>query len=66
MFELQDPSGPPLHTGTRVEVRTRFSGDWARGFEVADTSSEGYLLRRTSDGSVLPRRFGSDDIRSAR
>ena len=66
MFERQEPNRPSFHAGTRVEVRTRFRGDWARGFEVADTSAEGYLLRRTSDGSVLPRRFLSDDIRSAR
>ena len=66
MFEREEPPRMSLNAGTPVEVRTRYRGDWARGFEVAETGADGYLLRRTSDGSVLPRRFDSGDIRSAR
>jgi hypothetical protein len=54
-----------LHTGTHVEVRGRFRGNWARGFEVAETTTEGYVVRRTSDRCVLPAQFDVNDVRSA-
>jgi hypothetical protein len=54
-----------LHAGTRVEVRGRFRGNWARGFEVAETTAEGYVVRRTSDWCVLPAQFDINDVRSA-
>ena len=54
-----------LHAGTRVEVRGRFRGNWARGFEVAQTTTEGYVVRRTSDRCVLPTQFDVNDVRSA-
>ncbi len=50
-----------------VEVRCRFGGRWVDGFEVCDMIDEGgqprYRLRRQSDGSVLPRSFGADELR---
>jgi hypothetical protein len=52
-----------LLTGTPVEVRSRFSAAWVRGFEVASRTQRGYQLRRLSDGSVLPVRFAPHDIR---
>jgi hypothetical protein len=54
---------PVLAPGTRVEVRNRLDGDWARGFEVINVDAEGYRLRRLSDGGELPMRFHEDDIR---
>lgn len=60
-----------LEPGTRVEVRNRFDGSWARGFEVADTlvtdaSEVRYQLRRLSDSSILPEDFSRDELRRER
>ena len=54
-----------LDPGTRVEVRIRFEGGWTHGFEVVDAALGGYLLRRVSDGTVLPATFAAQDLRSA-
>ena len=60
------PSGD-LRPGTRVEVRNRFDGSWAAGFELADAPSDegGWHVRRLSDGSVLPATFSRDAVRRA-
>ena len=55
-----------LRPGTRVEVRKRFDATWARGFEVADAVEDGYVIRRLSDGHVLPAAFALDDVRRER
>ena len=55
-----------LRPGTRVEVRRRFDAGWAQGFEVAELHRDGYLLRRLSDGDVLPVAFDPDDVRKER
>jgi hypothetical protein len=52
--------------GGRVEVRRRFDAEWARGFEVAEVNDQGVLVRRLSDGAVLPATFSPDDIRPER
>jgi hypothetical protein len=56
-----------VHSGTRVEVRSRFDARWARGFEVAEVVAGNgkpkYRVRRRSDGSVLPVLFDDDDLR---
>lgn len=53
-------------TGTRVQVRNRFDGAWARGFEIAeaidDEAAARYRLRRVSDACVLPTLFSSPEI----
>jgi len=54
-----------LDPGTRVEVWSRFEGGWTHGFEVVDAALGGYLLRRVSDGTVLPTTFTARDLRSA-
>ena len=56
-----------LVAGSRVQVRTRFDGTWARGFVVSETvAHEGgpprYRLRRISDGAVLPVLFEDADV----
>lgn len=52
-----------LAVGSRVEVRNRLDGRWAKGFEVAATGEDGYRLRRLSDGNELPLSFSDDDVR---
>jgi len=62
------PVGGPrrLAPGTRVEVRRRYDDRWARGFEVAAIEGDGYILRRISDGTVLPTPFARADLRRER
>ncbi len=57
-----------LPTGTGVQVRTRFDGRWATGFEIADVHRRGaapaiYRIRRRSDHRVLPGYFALDQLR---
>ena len=69
MADPGETSGPalrPLAPGTKVEVRRRFDQRWARGFEVAAADGEGYLVRRVSDGTVLPTTFPRDELRRER
>jgi hypothetical protein len=56
----------PLDPGAEVEVRNRFDGRWAKGFEITRTTSQGYQVRRVSDGRVLPTVFDGRDIRPRR
>jgi hypothetical protein len=56
----------PLEAGTAVEVRNRFDGSWARGFEVAEAVGDRCRIRRRSDGAVLPELFGRDEVRRER
>ncbi|UDY37011.1 hypothetical protein [Dermatobacter hominis] len=53
----------PIDAGTTVEVRSRFDQRWTTGFTVADVAEEGYLLRRQSDGTVLPAWFPREQLR---
>jgi hypothetical protein len=67
---LPDAGPPPvtiretlLAPGTRVDLRKRLDGEWARGFEVVASTPEGYRVRRLSDGGELPLLFSDDDVR---
>jgi hypothetical protein len=60
---VPDPGRPQLPVGTKVEVRRKFDDQWASGFEVAETSTLGYRLRRLSDGEVIPVPFPADIVR---
>lgn len=61
------PMAGDLHPGTRVEVRNRFDGSWATGFELAEPiEDDGWHVRRLSDGSVLPRPFPNEAVRRER
>ena len=51
--------------GTPVEVHNRYTDGWSRGFAVAELSSDGYRLRRLSDGATLPVVFVPDEIRQS-
>jgi hypothetical protein len=55
-----------IKPGTRVEVRSRFDGRFANGFEIAEALTAGYRVRRLSDGSVLPVEFEPEDVRKER
>ena len=58
-----DRPGP----GSVIEVRTRFDGHWASGFEVvAVTDDGGYRVRRLSDVLVLPTEISHQDVRLPR
>jgi hypothetical protein len=69
---VADPSSTPvgaprpLAPGTKVEVRRRYDNRWSRGFEVAAVDGDGYLVRRRSDGTVIPAPFSRSDLRRER
>ena len=54
-----------MEIGQPVEVHTHYTGAWAAGFDVADVVTEGYLVRRRSDGSLLPVVIPDADLRAA-
>jgi hypothetical protein len=49
--------------GLEVEVRTRFTAHWSSGFEVDRVVGDRVLIRRRSDGVVLPLALSADEIR---
>ncbi len=66
MSDARTQSEEELEPGTRVEVRSRFDQRWTGGFEVAGSCTQGYRVRRLSDGSVLPSEFAPDEVRRER
>jgi hypothetical protein len=52
-----------MQQGQQVEVHTRFDDSWCQGFEIAEVTSDGYRVRRKSDGSLLPGVTSSSDLR---
>jgi hypothetical protein len=38
-------------------------GSWAGGFEVESVDKAGYLIRRVSDGALLPTPIGSAQVK---
>ena len=57
-------AGPVV--GELVEVATRFTGSWSRGFVVAGVEHQAYRLRRLSDGHLLPITFSAHELRADR
>jgi hypothetical protein len=53
-----------LPPGSAVRVRNTL-GSWAGGFEVAGIDASGYLLRRISDGAILPMPIAAEGVRRA-
>jgi hypothetical protein len=49
--------------GMKVAVRNRYLGTWSAGFEVVALHLDGYSIRRTSDGAVLPEVIPFNDVR---
>ena len=64
-FDGADVAPQPVPSG-EVEVRTRFDGRWAPGFEVVAADRDGCRVRRRPDGFVLPAAFRSADVRPRR
>ncbi|MBS1838613.1 MAG: hypothetical protein JST64_13055 [Actinobacteria bacterium] len=54
---------PVMGVGTVVEVHCRFDQRWTTGFTVVEVADDGYRLRRTSDGAVLPAWFPREQVR---
>ncbi|NNN21601.1 MAG: hypothetical protein HKL80_06305 [Acidimicrobiales bacterium] len=59
------PARKQFEVGDKVEVKDHFEGSWARGYEVTevDLSSGNLTVARSSDHSVLPKRFLLDEVR---
>jgi hypothetical protein len=58
--------GAGMTIGTEVEVQTRYTGAWARGFTLAAVQEEGCIIRRASDGVVLPAPIPAESVRACR
>ena len=53
-----------MQPGDPVEVKTRYQGSWSCGFTIAALRERSRLvIRRDSDGVVLPTTFADDDVR---
>lgn len=61
MSATGDPSPRRLAPGTRVEVRSAF--EWASGFAIERDEGDHYVVRRRSDGEILPVPFPPDAVR---
>jgi hypothetical protein len=57
------PSSSSSDVGVKVAVRNRYLGTWSAGFEVVALHLDGYSIRRTSDGAVLPEVIPFSDVR---
>ena len=58
-----DRQGARVDIGDEVEVHTTFNDTWSRGFVVAAVDTSGYVVRRISDGRLLPAPTGPEDLR---
>jgi hypothetical protein len=56
-------TAPAPEVGMKVAVRNRYLGTWSAGFEVVALHLDGYSIRRTSDGAVLPEVIPFSDVR---
>ena len=55
--------GESLKIGDSVELRVTFSGGWSGGFDVAAVVEGGFIIRRRSDGFLLPGPTSPSDVR---
>jgi hypothetical protein len=57
-----------LRSGDPVEVQNRLTGTWSTGFEVeevvTDAPENHYVIRRWSDGVILPALFNRETVRA--
>jgi hypothetical protein len=67
IVDARSPDGrervPEQDVGMNVAVRNRYLGTWSAGFEVVALHLDGYSIRRTSDGAVLPQVIPFSDVR---
>ncbi|HEV7524416.1 MAG TPA: hypothetical protein VGP92_05585 [Acidimicrobiia bacterium] len=66
MTSIDSELMPLLSKGTEVEVLTRYERNWTTGFEIAAVADDRFLLRRQSDGAVLPAAFSAQELRPRR
>lgn len=66
MSEPDVQSERVLDPGTKVEVRDGFEGLWHKGFVVDSLGADGYVVRRTSDDTVLPTPLPRTAVRRER
>jgi hypothetical protein len=66
-LDVERAGDTDLVTPQPVEVRIRFDGHWAGGFELVgtrpDQADRPYVIRRNSDHTILPATFAEDEIR---
>ena len=60
---LVRPGPNVLAPGTPVEVWIQLTKSWSPGFVVEEVSPEGYVVRRRSDGRVLPNSLPIGSVR---
>jgi hypothetical protein len=53
-----------MDVGEEVEVRTHYTGTWSTGFRVVEIVPHGYVVRRRSDGGLLPAVIPAPDVRA--
>ncbi len=53
-----------MRVGDPVEVYSAFEQNWSTGFEIAEVREDGFTIRRTSDGALLPHTTSPTDLRS--
>jgi hypothetical protein len=58
-----DRAAGHIEIGTRVLVRNRFLEEFRPGFEVAEATGDGYVVKRVYDGERLPASFSVEDLR---
>jgi hypothetical protein len=56
-------ASPERQDAERVEVWCASLDQWVRGFDLVSTDQDGCILRRLSDGEVLPIAFSEDAVR---
>jgi len=60
---LDERAATDIEPGTAIEVRRRFDHGWAKGFRVEGRDDAGYIIRRESDGALLPVSFPAAEVR---
>lgn len=56
-------TGEALGIGDSVELRVTYSGGWSGGFDIAAVVKGGFMIRRRSDGFMLPGPTSPSDVR---
>jgi hypothetical protein len=61
--QVETPAEGAAMPERAIEVRSHYVGVWASGFEIAETTPDGFRVRRQSDGALLPGVFPPEDVR---
>jgi len=63
--DVRETRRQELVVDTPLEVWCSFDNEWVRGFAVHEVNELGVVVRRTSDGAVLPKLFQLSEVRIA-